>query len=756
MKIEHSRSLAFGTFAAALIAFACVPTVLAEVGYLASPAKLPIVIGGKAVGSTTLAAGTKVEILRQEGGKALVKTAAGEAWLDQGQIVSDPPVSQSAPTATTKAPAPENLPAPPTSNRETPKIQTASAKGDTWRLEKIPFAGVIPERFEQCLAVAEGARAFAFFAKDGLHYAERTKNGWKVESVDLLPEGHSADWPACVVGIRPSGQPEIYYAQVNSQNTESHGALKRATRNNQGWKIQTIKEATHGFTHLRRVGTESAVVFRRTWYLNLLEGFDGETPIVKELPPLFPTSASKRSPGFFPLNAKIAGDKVPVVFFGEQMVEGVLALADYQNGDWSYRIVDSNPSNEDTFSSRSFALDDANRAHILSYRSSTHTIQYVHQDPNDPSKFTTDTYDASLFGIERPEPPQPGKRANFNWFPGELQVGKDGVLRWLYNSRNDGFYAEFTNGHWKITRFPDRKFDCMAMGADGRINLFGRTKQSIDIASWTAAAKTSSAANEAVELRQCSLEPIAPGKIDQEPYKSVDGTETDRATKLAALGDPEKVTLSVTGQDVSFQRWGKGDKAIVFFNHTGPMNESIANEILAYGKLIRSGYSVFVWEYPKAASPFDKIDEVMRFGKKAGPLDFSGVASAVVEQIRTKCGVKDVVLVGNSLGAGIVLWDYVKLAADPGVSFVLISPTELFSPAPATLGPLKNGVMVANEDSDPFVESPEVKKWIAQNKHAQPLQHPLPTEGHLILGDNLSSASASELIGLVPKPTNPK
>ena len=137
MKIHLSRSLA----TAALIAFACVPAALAEVGYLASPSKFPVVIGGKTVGSTTLALGTKVEVLRQEGGKTLVKTVAGEAWLDSGQVVSDLPAQQPTPTNATKAPSSAISPAPSAPVRETQKTPLPSVKDDQRRTERTASAG---------------------------------------------------------------------------------------------------------------------------------------------------------------------------------------------------------------------------------------------------------------------------------------------------------------------------------------------------------------------------------------------------------------------------------------------------------------------------------------------------------------------------------------------------------------------------------------------------------------------------------------
>ncbi len=89
---------------AALATILTCATARAETGYLASAIKLPVVINGKAVGSTTLAAGTTVEILRQDDSKVLIKTAPGEVWVDANKVAASPP--QSADTARSSPPTP--------------------------------------------------------------------------------------------------------------------------------------------------------------------------------------------------------------------------------------------------------------------------------------------------------------------------------------------------------------------------------------------------------------------------------------------------------------------------------------------------------------------------------------------------------------------------------------------------------------------------------------------------------------------------
>jgi len=263
--------------------------------------------------------------------------------------------------------------------------------------------------------------------------------------------------------------------------------------------------------------------------------------------------------------------------------------------------------------------------------------------------------------------------------------------------------------------------------------------------------------DQVISKAQSSLDPRATAALKSHLEKISEGTDAAAAVASGGLESQPRAPLevrnyklSVAGANVALRRWGAGDKAIIFFNHSGSMDQMVAQQITAFADLIEDGYSVCVWEYPRGFSPFDKIDDALDDavrGRRSKPLDFSGVASAVVEQVRSKCGVKDVILVGNSLGAGIILWDHDTLSADGETRIVLISPTEMFSPKPSKLEPLKNGIMFANENRDSFVDSAAMKRWISKNKYAEDLQPPLPT-GHLILGKNLSLARVPDLISL--------
>ena len=59
-------------------------------GTLTAPARFPIIMDGKPVGSSTAAAGTKVTIIKEEGGKVLVSGPAGQTWLASEMVDSAP------------------------------------------------------------------------------------------------------------------------------------------------------------------------------------------------------------------------------------------------------------------------------------------------------------------------------------------------------------------------------------------------------------------------------------------------------------------------------------------------------------------------------------------------------------------------------------------------------------------------------------------------------------------------------------------
>ena len=55
-------------------------------GTLNAPAKFQIMAAGKEIGASTLPAGTKVAVIREEGGKTLVKASLGETWVESAAV----------------------------------------------------------------------------------------------------------------------------------------------------------------------------------------------------------------------------------------------------------------------------------------------------------------------------------------------------------------------------------------------------------------------------------------------------------------------------------------------------------------------------------------------------------------------------------------------------------------------------------------------------------------------------------------------
>ena len=220
------------------------------------------------------------------------------------------------------------------------------------------------------------------------------------------------------------------------------------------------------------------------------------------------------------------------------------------------------------------------------------------------------------------------------------------------------------------------------------------------------------------------------------------------ASAGAALIPAAATTLriKVASRDTQIDRWGTGEKALVFFSHTGPMNESVVASINAYAPLFASKYSIFLWKYPMG-KPFSEAQKALQSWMKGedSKVNFAGVATEVIDDIRAQTGIKEFLLVGDSLGAGILLSDYAKLTAGGNVRFVLISPTEPFSPPAKDLLPLQNSILLANSKGDDFSRSPGFTNWLEAQKTNPSLTGPLPL-GHLILGENLAHVQLVKIL----------
>ncbi|MEO5715801.1 MAG: hypothetical protein ABIT37_20145 [Luteolibacter sp.] len=209
---------------------------------------------------------------------------------------------------------------------------------------------------------------------------------------------------------------------------------------------------------------------------------------------------------------------------------------------------------------------------------------------------------------------------------------------------------------------------------------------------------------------------------------------------LNELGKPvgiykTKLDLTVAGESIQVSRLGQGPVGVIFFGTSSSetMMRAILDKITTFKGLLPTKTSFFLWEYPGTGS-FREVgaaiaDYTDGDKKKIRP-DFKGVATSVLAQIREKTGLKEFLLVGNSLGAGIILWDYKELASDPKVSFLLISPTEAFMPPVSDIGELQRTMMLAahgrqtdpDEAPDLFLKGREARRWVESNLDTRTLR----------------------------------
>jgi len=161
----------------------------------------------------------------------------------------------------------------------------------------------------------------------------------------------------------------------------------------------------------------------------------------------------------------------------------------------------------------------------------------------------------------------------------------------------------------------------------------------------------------------------------------------------SAQSDPRptaKFNIQVAGEIVQVERWGNGPVEAVIFSHSGDLASELRtlNKALSTGsrtyfeRALGKNYFLFIWTYPDTL--IAKASDVIGSSFGPGPVlpspSYRGLGLGVVQQIRKATGLKKICLVGNSLGAGILLWDAAELSKDKHVSLVLVAPTPLFLP----------------------------------------------------------------------------
>ena len=169
---------------------------------------------------------------------------------------------------------------------------------------------------------------------------------------------------------------------------------------------------------------------------------------------------------------------------------------------------------------------------------------------------------------------------------------------------------------------------------------------------------------------------------------------------------PSTFTIKIGNNPVTVKRIGNGPIGVTFFPHSDSqmMEKLIIQEKFSLCSSLQQ-CSFFVWSYPEgdfSRCVKESINGYLQNRDSSQNIHppFDGLASSIVSQIEEQSGIKQMLLVGNSLGAGIILWDYSKLLEDPERRFLLISPSKPFLPQTTgtSLPPLKNTVLLASEE----------------------------------------------------------
>ncbi len=234
---------------------------------------------------------------------------------------------------------------------------------------------------------------------------------------------------------------------------------------------------------------------------------------------------------------------------------------------------------------------------------------------------------------------------------------------------------------------------------------------------------------------------LAPESIQLAQKLASPKGQTDRKK-----GPPVKRTIHLTSGTVKIDLWGEAKRSVVFFNHSGPMKESIDRNMAAYQEILESGWSIVTWNYPKEGGFNEVAPTIQKWVQGGTPsLLLKGYTPAVVKELSSQAGIEEFVLVGNSLGAGVVMSDAGDLSA---CRVLLISPTEMFLPPMDALKAVKSVTVVGHNTNDRFLRSKELHEWIQSHHAPTELWKDLPNE-HLILGENLSHQRLAQILSAI-------
>lgn len=255
--------------------------------------------------------------------------------------------------------------------------------------------------------------------------------------------------------------------------------------------------------------------------------------------------------------------------------------------------------------------------------------------------------------------------------------------------------------------------------------------------------------------------------------------QTSTATAVATTPGQTQMEITIGSSRKKVTRVGNGQTGVIFFGHTGwsSMIPTIVDGVSEFDGLLPEKASFFLWDYPDDG-PFKEIYRALKEYDngdtgKFRP-DFKGIATNIVAQIRQQTGIKEFLLVGNSLGAGVILWDYPELVKDSSVKFLLISPTEPFMPLVSNLVKLKRTMLLTGvedptgmkEFPDSYMKGEAACRWAkantdsaairkineslseaahAQNGNKSPRTRQLDG-GHIIIGSEINIPVLAKLI----------
>ncbi len=678
-------------------------------GTLLEPWRVELKRDGRIIGSTTVKAGTPLPIVRQEGVRALVQHAGGESWL---------------------------------------------LTGNEWEVTPIVELEEHVSADRVALALHANQPAVAWFTREGLWFAEQKGGRWQIELVDAFPEGNghkntyfrSAD---CALSVGEDGTVIIVYSPASGRD----GKVVR--RSGGDWTIERGLPAGHYTIRLTGDTPEilSVQSYRRELYLSRLQ--DGE----------WRAESLQKPPGnFHMLAAKLFDDDQVGLLVSEgppsdrepKENQSNIQLRSLVGGEWKSELVETaavpesprfgraglTRAGRQTFAA--YPLDDSSTFH-LAHSSASWQIKKVNLDALGENPW--------LHGLATT-----ADGVAFVLFEGGFGIEARTLL---VESKKDDFLL--------TEKLLLRNTLAMTVDSEGHpLVLFQDADQNLSIATRKHVVQlaTNKSEDGVLQLPSAQLTSTVPRPPLILPRKIIPGSEAEFARTIAS--PTPTFQFPVDGEMTQFTRWGSGDKVIVFFNHNGvtisgghdgkakttadSMPRDIEEDLPAYAPLFAAGYSLVVWSYPHTPQLSREVGDLE---KKP---DLSGIASSVVDGIRKETGATEMILVGNSMGAGVLLWDLDKISSLDGVRTLLISPTEYFMPSIDRLGDgLPNTVLIAIQP-DRHLRSPEVKAWAA--KHASRPEGMLDGDfdeysSHLIIGyDRLTQAEVARLIQEAAQPTN--